>query len=59
MPQLDEPTFAGTLIYIYQHNSQGAAGLIINKKLDIEFNAKKESVSDDEIAGAKQIKAKD
>lgn len=39
MPQLDEPTFAGTLIYIYQHNSQGAAGLIINKKLDINLGS--------------------
>lgn len=37
MPQLDEPTFAGTLIYIYQHGSQGASGLIINKKLDVKI----------------------
>lgn len=37
MPQLDEPTFAGTLIYIYQHGPQGSAGLIINKKLDINL----------------------
>lgn len=37
MPQLDEPTFARTLIYIYQHNSQGAAGLIINRKLDVNL----------------------
>lgn len=54
------PIPAGVLLYLISSNIvQIIQTVVINKKLDIEFNAKKESVSDDEIAGAKQIKAKD
>lgn len=31
MPQLDDPNFAHTLIYLIEHNAQGAMGLVINR----------------------------
>ena len=51
---------AGVLLYLISSNIvQIVQTVLINKKLDIEFNAKKAIVSDEEVADAKQIKAKD
>ena len=35
MPGLREGTFAGTVIYLCEHNEKGALGLVINKPIDI------------------------
>ena len=35
MPSLREGTFAGTVIYLCEHNENGALGLVINKPIDI------------------------
>ena len=35
MPSLREGTFAGTVIYLCEHNEKGALGLVINKPIDI------------------------
>ena len=54
------PIPAGVLLYLISSNIvQIIQTIVINKKLDIEFNAKKEAVTDEEVADAKQIKAKD
>lgn len=54
------PIPAGVLLYLISSNLvQIAQTILINKKLDLEFAAKKEAVSDDDVADAKQIKAKD
>lgn len=54
------PIPAGVLLYLISSNIvQIVQTVLINKKLELEFNAKKDFVSDDEVAVAKQIKAKD
>jgi YidC/Oxa1 family membrane protein insertase len=54
------PIPAGVLLYLISSNVvQIIQTIMINKKLDLEFNAKKETVSDDEIATAKKIESKD
>lgn len=54
------PIPAGVLLYLISSNIvQIIQTILINKKLDIEFADKKAKVSDDEIADAKQIKAKE
>lgn len=35
MPQMQDPNFDGTVIYICDHNEHGAMGIIINRPLDI------------------------
>ena len=35
MPSLREGTFAGTVVYLCEHNEKGALGLVINKPIDI------------------------
>ena len=35
MPSLRDGTFAGTVIYLCEHNEKGALGLVINKPIDI------------------------
>ncbi len=37
MPSLREGTFAGTVIYLCEHNEKGALGLVINKPIDIKL----------------------
>ncbi|MEO5698262.1 MAG: YqgE/AlgH family protein [Burkholderiaceae bacterium] len=37
MPGLRESTFAGTVIYMCEHNENGALGLVINKPIDIKL----------------------
>lgn len=39
MPQQSDPHFSESLVYICEHNEQGAMGLIINKTLPIELDA--------------------
>jgi putative transcriptional regulator len=37
MPAMDDPYFSKTLIYIAEHNEQGALGIIINRPLDMSL----------------------
>ena len=37
MPAMDDPYFSRTLIYIAEHNDQGALGLIINRPIDMDL----------------------
>ena len=37
MPSAREGTFAGTVIYMCEHNDNGALGLVINKPIDIKL----------------------
>ena len=37
MPSAHEGTFAGTVIYMCEHNDKGALGLVINKPIDINL----------------------
>ena len=54
------PIPAGVLLYLISSNIvQIIQTILINKKLDIEFEAKKSKVTDEDIADAKQIHAKD
>lgn len=39
MPGLDDPNFTDSVIYICEHNADGAMGLIINHQLDISVKA--------------------
>lgn len=39
MPGLDDPTFSDSVVYICEHNSDGAMGLIINQQMDIPVKA--------------------
>lgn len=54
------PIPAGVLLYLISSNIvQIIQTVLINKKLDIEFAAKKAKVSDDEVENAKKIQAKE
>jgi len=35
MPGMGDDTFAGTVVYLCEHNERGALGLVINKPIDI------------------------
>ena len=39
MPAMTDPYFAGTLIYICEHNEQGALGVIVNRPIDMTLAA--------------------
>ncbi len=39
MPGLNDPNFAESVVYICEHNADGAMGLIINQQLDIPVKA--------------------
>ena len=39
MPGLTDPNFADSVIYICEHNADGAMGLIINHQMDIPVKA--------------------
>jgi putative transcriptional regulator len=39
MPGLNYPNFAHSVVYICEHNAEGAMGLIINQQLDIPVKA--------------------
>lgn len=38
MPSMLDPVFGGTVVYICEHNEQGALGVIINKPTDMTMN---------------------
>ena len=37
MPGVADETFAGTVVYLCEHNEKGALGLVINKPIDIKL----------------------
>ncbi len=37
MPGMADETFAGTVVYLCEHNERGALGLVINKPIDIKL----------------------
>jgi putative transcriptional regulator len=37
MPGMADETFAGTVVYLCEHNKNGALGLVINKPIDIKL----------------------
>lgn len=37
MPAMEDPYFAKSLIYVAEHNEQGALGIIINRPLDMDL----------------------
>ena len=37
MPGMADETFAGTVVYLCEHNEKGAVGLVINKPIDIKL----------------------
>ena len=39
MPGLDDPNFSQSIVYICEHSTDGAMGLIINQQLDIPVKA--------------------
>jgi putative transcriptional regulator len=39
MPGLNDPNFAQSVVYICEHNADGAMGLVINQQLDIPVKA--------------------
>jgi putative transcriptional regulator len=39
MPGLNDPTFSDSVVYICEHNADGAMGLIINQQMDISVKA--------------------
>ena len=39
MPSLHDDNFSGSVVYICEHNVEGAMGLIINQQLDIPAKA--------------------
>lgn len=39
MPAMDDPFFSKSLIYIAEHNTQGALGVIVNRPLDMNLAA--------------------
>lgn len=39
MPAMVDPYFAKTLTYICEHNEQGALGIVINRRIDLDFQA--------------------
>lgn len=38
MPEMADPVFAGTVTYIFQHDTEGAMGLIVNRQLKLDMN---------------------
>lgn len=38
LPNLDDPNFSRAVVYIYEHNEEGAMGLIINKPLNMQLH---------------------
>ncbi|MBS0352143.1 MAG: YqgE/AlgH family protein [Proteobacteria bacterium] len=38
LPSLEDPNFSKAVVYIYEHNEEGALGLIINKPLSMQLN---------------------
>src|SRR5450631_238431 len=45
MPSMADPHFAHTLIYICEHNENGALGIVINKPIDMTLSALFEQIN--------------
>ncbi len=45
MPTMMDPIFGGTVIYLCEHNSNGALGVVINKPTDMTMNALLERIN--------------
>ena len=45
MPNMADPHFAHTLIYICEHNDQGALGIVVNKPIDMTLSALFEQIN--------------
>src|SRR5271168_4030876 len=45
MPSMADPHFAHTLIYICEHNDQGALGVVVNKPIDMTLSALFEQIN--------------
>src|SRR5215467_11849972 len=45
MPNMADPHFANTLIYICEHNDQGALGIVVNKPIDMTLSALFEQIN--------------
>lgn len=37
MPGMVDPSFAGTVVYLCEHNERGALGLVINRPIDLDL----------------------
>ncbi|WP_243391947.1 YqgE/AlgH family protein [Polynucleobacter meluiroseus] len=37
MPGMQDPTFAGTVIYLFEHNERGAMGLVVNRPTEVNL----------------------
>ncbi|WP_087023895.1 YqgE/AlgH family protein [Thaumasiovibrio subtropicus] len=44
MPAMEDPRFKRAVIYVCEHNDEGAMGLIINHPIDIKLNAMLEQI---------------
>ncbi len=44
MPAMTDPYFSGTLTYICEHSEQGALGIVLNRRIDLDFRALFEQV---------------
>ncbi len=44
MPNMQDPHFAGTLVYICEHTDQGALGLIVNRPVELDVQSLYEQV---------------
>jgi len=45
MPSMADPHFAHTLIYVCEHNDQGALGIVVNKPIDMTLSALFEQIN--------------
>ena len=45
MPAMTDPYFAKTLTYICEHNEQGALGIVLNRRIDLDFQALFEQIN--------------
>lgn len=50
MPNMLDPQFAGTLVYLCEHSAKGAMGLIVNRATDLEIRALLEKIDLDVTA---------
>src|ERR1700742_4711541 len=39
MPNMADPTFSGTVVYLCEHSEKGALGLVINRPTDIDLKS--------------------
>ncbi|HEX4857322.1 MAG TPA: YqgE/AlgH family protein [Limnobacter sp.] len=44
MPNMLDPSFAGTVVYLCEHSSRGAMGLIINRPTDLDLRSLLEKI---------------